>query len=63
MTNQHLAEIVAQRVSDRVMEDMMDLVAEITQDVLMENGVDPMDDDAFSTLMDVSSRIYIGASL
>lgn len=39
----------------------MDLVAEITQDVLCENDFDPMDEDTFDAMMDVSSRIYIGS--
>ena len=40
----------------------MDLVAEITQDVLTDYSFDPMDEDTFDTLMDVSSRIFIGAA-
>ena len=61
MTNQQIANIVAQRVSDRVLEDMSDLIADLVVDVLLEQGRDTLDEDAFETLMDVSSRIYIGA--
>tara|TARA_R110002012_G_scaffold125348_1_gene276765 strand:+ start:997 stop:1188 length:192 start_codon:yes stop_codon:yes gene_type:complete len=59
-TNKQLAEVVAQRISDRVFEDMTDLIAEITQDVLLEEGRNPTDEDAFEDLMDISGRLYIG---
>lgn len=63
-TNKELAQVVAQRLNDRVMEDMSDLVAELTMDLLTENGINPCDDGDFAwdTLMDVSSRIYIGSN-
>ncbi len=60
-TNKQLAEIVAQRISDRVFEDLIDLVSEITQDVLIEDGRDPCDEETFDDLMDITSRVYIGA--
>tara|TARA_R110001592_G_scaffold80079_4_gene238884 strand:- start:2647 stop:2838 length:192 start_codon:yes stop_codon:yes gene_type:complete len=60
-TNTQLAEIVAQRVSDRVFEDMTDLIAEITTDLLLEEGCDPTSEEAFENLMDISGRLYIGA--
>ena len=59
-TNKQLAEVVAQRISDRVFEDMIDLIAEITQDVLLEEGRDPCDEETFDDLMDISGRLYIG---
>ena len=60
--NARLAQIVAERLSDRLEEQMMDLVHEITTDVLSEYGVDEEgSDDEMETLMDVCSRIYIGA--
>jgi len=59
--NTRLAQIVAERLSDRVMEDMADLIAELTQDVLQEYGIEFDNDEAWETMMDVSSRIYIGA--
>jgi len=64
ITNKGLAQVVAQRLNDRVMEDLTDLVAELTMDVLSENGIDPCDDGDFAweTMMDVSSRIYIGSN-
>ena len=61
MTNQHLAEIVALRVSDRLEEEMMDLVQELTTDVLAENGMIDDSDETWDLMMDVASRIYIGA--
>jgi hypothetical protein len=60
--NARLAQIVAERLSDRLEEQMMDLVHEITTDVLSEYGVDEEgSDDEMETLMDVCGRIYIGA--
>ena len=60
--NKRLAEIVAERLSDRLEEQMMDLIHEITTDVLSEYGVDEEgSDDEMETLMDVCGRIYIGA--
>lgn len=61
MTNHHLAEIVASRVSDRLEEEMMDLVQELTTDVLAENGMIDDSDETWDLMMDVASRIYIGA--
>jgi len=59
--NKRLAETVAERISARLHEEMMDLVHEITTDVLAENGLVNDDDDTWETMMDVASRIYIGA--
>ena len=60
--NARLAQIVAERLSDRLEEQMMDLVHEITTDVLSEYGVDEEgSDDEMETLMDICGRIYIGA--
>jgi predicted transcriptional regulator len=61
MTNQELAQIVADRILDHIEEEMMNLVQEITMDVLAENDVDPDADDTWETMMDVAGRIYIGA--
>jgi hypothetical protein len=60
-TNKELAQIVADRLSDRLMEDLSELIGELTMDVLGEQGIDADSDDAWETLMDVSGRIYIGA--
>ena len=59
--NKRLAQIVAERLSYRLEEQMMDFVQDITTDVLEENGLNTDDDDAWETMMDVASRIYIGA--
>ena len=60
--NARLAQIVAERLSDRLEEQMMDLVHEIATDVLSEYGVDEEgSDDEMETLMDIAGRIYIGA--
>ena len=56
-----LAQIVADRLTEKLEEKMMDLVQEITTDVLVEYGLDTDDDDAWETMMDVAGRIYIGA--
>jgi len=61
MNNTRLAQIVADRLSDRLEEQMMDLVQELTTDVLEEYGVE-LDDDGWETAMDVAGRIYIGAA-
>jgi len=60
-TNRELAQIVADRISDRVFEDMMELIADITHDVMMEEGFDTSSEEAYSEMLDISSRIYIGA--
>ena len=59
--NKRLAEIVAERISARLEEEMMDLVHELTTDVLAENGLIDDSDEAWDLMMDVASRIYIGA--
>ena len=63
LDNKRLALIVAERLSDRLEEQMMELVHEITTDVLAENGVEADDDndETWETMMDVAGRIYIGA--
>ena len=59
--NARLAQIVADRLSDRLEEEMMDLVHELTTDVLAENGLIDDSEETWETMMDVASRIYIGA--
>ena len=59
--NKRLAEIVAERISARLEEEMMELVHELTTDVLAENGLVNDDDETWDIMMDVASRIYIGA--
>ena len=60
--NKRLAQIVAERIQDRLEEQMMDLVHEIATDVLSEYGLDEDgSEDEMETLMDVCGRIYIGA--
>ena len=61
-TNTQLAEIVAQRVSDRVFEDLSELIGEITTDLLLEEGYDPTEEETFDDMMDISSRLYIGVT-
>ena len=62
INNARLAQIVAERLQDKLEEQMMDLIHEITTDVLSEYGVDEEgSDDEMETLMDVCGRIYIGA--
>ena len=60
--NKRLAEIVADRISERVFEDMLELIQDVTTDVLIENGLSVDDDDAWETMMDVAGRIYIGSN-
>ena len=60
-SNRYLAQIVARRLSDRMMEDMTDLIAEITTDVMQEKGMTIGDDASYDKMMDICSRIYIGA--
>ena len=59
--NARLAQIVAERLSDRLEEQMMDLVHELTTDVLAENGLIDDSEETWETMMDVAGRIYIGA--
>ena len=59
--NARLAQIVADRLSDRLEEEMMDLVHELTTDVLAENGLIDDSEETWETMMDVAGRIYIGA--
>ena len=40
---------------------MMDLVHELTTDVLAENGLIDDSEETWETMMDVAGRIYIGA--
>ena len=62
INNARLAQIVAERLQAQLEEQMMDLIHEITTDVLSEYGVDEEgSDDEMETLMDVCGRIYIGA--
>ena len=63
LDNKRLALIVAERLSDRLEDQMMELVHEITADVLAENGVvaDDDDDETWETMMDIAGRVYIGA--
>ena len=63
MTNAELAQIVADRLGARIQDILEDHIAEITQELLEEEGFDieANEDETFETLMDVSSRIYIGA--
>lgn len=62
MDNSQLAAIVAQRVSERVFEDLSELIGEITMDVMVENGMNTLGEDAFENLMDISSRLFIGSN-
>ena len=59
--NARLAQIVADRLRDRLEEEMMDLVHELTTDVLAENGFIDDSEETWETMMDVAGRIYIGA--
>ena len=59
--NSRLAQIVAERLQDRLEEQMMDLVHELTTDVLAENGLIDDSEETWETMMDVCGRIYIGA--
>jgi len=61
-TNSQLAQIVADRLSERVFEDMMELIADLTHDVMVDEGIDITTEDAYSDMLDISSRIYIGAN-
>jgi len=61
INNARLAQIVAERLSDRLEEQMMDLVHELTTDVLAENGLIDDSEETWETMMDVAGRIYIGA--
>ena len=63
MTNAELAQVVADRLGARIQDLLEDHIAEITQELLEEEGFDieANEDETFETLMDVSSRIYIGA--
>lgn len=61
MTNYELAQTVADRLRDRLEEQMMDLVHELTTDVLAENGLIDDSEETWETMMNVASRIYIGA--
>ena len=64
MTNAELAQVVADRLGARIQDLLEDHIAEITQELLEEEGFDieANEDETFETLMDVSSRIYIGAA-
>ena len=59
--NARLAQIVAERLQDRLEEQIMDLVHELTTDVLAENGLIDDSEETWETMMNVASRIYIGA--
>ena len=59
--NARLAQIVAERLQDRLEEQMMELVHELTTDVLAENGLIDDSEETWETMMDVAGRIYIGA--
>ena len=61
MTNFELAQTVADRLRDRLEEQMMDLVHELTTDVLAENGLIDDSEETWETMMDVAGRIFIGA--
>ena len=63
MRNAELAQVVADRLGARIQDLLEDHIAEITQELLEEEGFDieANEDETFETLMDVSSRIYIGA--
>jgi hypothetical protein len=62
--NAQLAQIVADRLGARLSDILGDHIAEITQELLEEEGYDieENDEETFDTLMDVASRIYIGAA-
>ena len=59
-SNRQLAQIVAERLYDRYEEEMMEVIQDLTTDVLEENGIE-LDDDGWEVAMDVAGRIYIGA--
>ena len=63
MTNAELAQVVADRLGARIQDLLEDHIAEITQELLEEEGfnLDANEDECFETLMDITSRIYIGA--
>lgn len=60
-TTYQLAEIVADRVRARVGDDLIDLIADLTHDVLRDQGYDMVDADTMDTLMEVSGLVCIAA--
>jgi hypothetical protein len=60
-SNKQLAQLVAERLTDEVFEEMMERIADITSDVMQEEGLDPSSDKGYDDLLDISSRLYIGA--
>ena len=63
-TNHEIAQLVADRLGARLADYLGDQIAEITQEILEEEGfnVEANEDECFETLMDIAGRIYIGAA-
>ena len=60
-SNKQLAQIVAERLADEMFEEMMERITDITADVMQEEGIDTTTDEAYDDLLEISSRLYIGA--
>ena len=58
--NRRLAEIVAERLSVRMEKEIVDTIAQLTKEVLEENGLWGAE-DTWDIAMDVASRIHIEA--
>ena len=57
-----MAQDLAERFSDYVCNELVEVLSDLADDILKENNIDPGTNEGMDLMMDLVRRVYVGAN-